>query len=177
MIRLFARLLTSRPGLVLGFAVVVTLALATGLPRLGFDMHPNATFGSDNQASKNLNRLHSIFGPDDNDLVVLVEGDGLLEWESLQSLRKFRDQIRSIDEVEFVASIFDLNKPHAAMPLIPAYVTDSFDAGQVLKDLRRHPVANDHLISADGNMLMLLVRIRGESLAVSVISRLIDPLN
>jgi len=168
--------MSGRPAIGVGFAVIVTVILSAGLPRIGFDMHPNATFASDNQASRNLDRLHAIFGPDDNDMVVLIEGDDLLEWESLRSLRKFRDQIRSIEGVKFVASIFDVNKPRAAMPLIPAYATEGFDADQLRSDLQRHPIAADQLISTDGGILTLLVRMEGKSLTVSDVTRVINPL-
>lgn len=174
--RLFAKLLSSHPAFGFGFAVVVTVILAAGLPRLGFDMHPNEAFTSDNQASKNLDRLHSIFGPDDNDMVVLVEGDGLLEPSSLEAIRKFRDQVDQIEEVIFVASLFDLNKPGSAMPLVPAYVSDRFEAERLKTDLQRHPVAAQQLISADGRVVTLVLRINGESLAVSDIARVIDPI-
>ncbi len=175
--RPFARLLSAHPALGFGFAVIFTLIFVAGLPRLGFDMHPNEAFASDNLASTNLARLHEVFGPDDNDLLVIIDGDGLLEWDSLQSLRRFRDQIRSIDDVRLVASIFDLNKPGKVMPLIPAYATDRFRADRLESELQRHPVAVDQLISADGRTLTLLVRIQGDSLAVTDISRVVEPLN
>ncbi len=174
--RLLARLLSGHPAVGLGFAVVVTAVLSLGLPRLGFDMRPNEAFATENQASRNLDRLHSIFGADDNDMLLLVEGDGLLQWESLESLRKFRDQVEAIEGVKFVASIFDLRKSQSVVPLIPAYVTDSFDANRLRKDLQNNPVAFDQLISLDGRILTMLVRMEGESLTVSDIARVIDPL-
>ena len=176
MIRRYARFISGNPALGFAGAIVVSSILALGLPRLGFDMHPNAAFASDNQASQNLDRLHRVFGPDDNDMVVLVEGDGLLEPHSLQALRTFRDQIRTIQEVKFVASIFDLNKPGLIMPLVPTHFSDQFDASRLQRDLRRHPVATDQLISSDGRLLTMLVRINGDSLAVSELSRVIDRL-
>ncbi len=177
MIRRFARVITGNPALGFGVALAVSLVLTAGLPRLGFDMHPNATFASGNQASKNLDELHRVFGPDDNDMIVLVEGDGLLEPDSLEALRKFRDQIRTIEDIKFVASIFDLNKPHHSMPLVPAFVSEQFDASRLRQDLRRHPVSADQLISSDGRLLTMLVRIKGDSLSISDISRVIEPLN
>jgi predicted RND superfamily exporter protein len=63
------------------------------------------------------------------------------------------------------------------MPLIPAYATDRFRADRLEAELQRHPVAAGQLISPDGRTLSLLVRIQGDSLAVSDISRVIDPLN
>lgn len=139
-------------------------------------MQPNATFASENQASKNLDRLHSIFGPDDNDIVILVESDHLLEPDSLAALRTFRDRAEQIDDVQFIASLFDLNKLGAAMPLVPAYVSDRFEAEKLKNDILRHPVGGEQLISPDGRVATLLVRIKGESLSVSDIARVVDPL-
>jgi len=176
-IRYYARLLCTRPAVGIGFALAVTIALAAGLPRIGFDMNPNSTFSADNEASENLSRLHAVFGPDDNDVVVIIEGDALLEWENLQALRQFRDAVESIEGVELVGSIFDLNKLGGAMPLIPVYATESFDAQLLRQQLQRHPVAANQLISPDGRLLNLLVRMQGGALSVSEVAQIIEPLH
>ena len=174
--RLFAKAIFGHPALVFSVVAAITVVLAAGLPRLGFDMHPNATFRSNNTVSQNLDRLHKIFGPDDNDIFVLLEGDGLLEPNSLEDLRRFRDQIEQTEGVKFVASLFDVNKPGTAMPLVPEYIGDRFDADQLKRDLDRHPVGANQLVSADGRILTMLIRIRGESLSVSEVAEVVNPL-
>ncbi len=171
----WARLVTAHPKACALVAVVLTLVLGAGLPRLGFDVRPNATITSDNQASRDLEVLTSRFGADDNDVVVMVEGRGLLEWENLQALRQLRDQIREIPEVETVASLFDLRKRGSSLaPVIPKYATDDFAADRLQAELMRHPVAANQLISDDGEMLVMWVRIAGGALPVSTIASVVD---
>ncbi len=103
--RQWTRFVTVHTKTCAAIVVLITVALGSGLPRLGFDIQPNATITTDNQASRDLARLKLVFGPDDNDLVVMVEGDRLLEWENIQALRELRDQIRAIPEIEHVSHV------------------------------------------------------------------------
>ncbi len=160
----WAKLLEQHQGTCLLVAILLTLLMSAWLPGLRFDTSPNATFVSDNQVSRDLDRLHATFGPDDNDIVVMLTGESLLEPASLTAMRTLRDQVRAIPQVESVSSILDLNKPGRITPLIPRYVADSFTSAQLLRDLTNHPLASNQMVSKDGSVVVMLVRMRGESL-------------
>jgi predicted RND superfamily exporter protein len=174
--RYWGRLVTVYPKPCAVIVLLLTIGLGAGLPRIGFDVQPGATIASDNQASRDLEQLVTQFGPDDNDLVVMVEGDDLLTWENLQELRRLRDQIRAIAEVQLVTSIFDLRRRGTAVaPLVPKVAGDDFDGGRLQDELSRHPVAAGQMISDDGKVLVLWVRIAGGSLPVSTLTEVVGP--
>ncbi len=174
--RRWTRFVSVYPKTCAAIAALITLVFGAGLPQLGFDIQPNSTITSDNQASRDLSQLISFFGPDDNDLVVMVEGDQLLEWDNLQALRVLRDQIRSLPEIESVASILDLHhRGRSLAPLIPRYVTNDFDPELLRRQLLAHPIAANQLVSADGKMVVIWARIAGGSLSVSAIDSVVRP--
>ncbi len=171
---LWAQLMVKHRRTCMVVSVLLTLLSAACLPRLNFDIRPNSTFQAENKASRDLERLHTIFGPDDNDIVVMLTGDTLLEPNSLAAMRTLCDQIRDIPEVESVSSILNLNKPGRIVPLVPRYLTDSFDSNRLLVELREHPLAANQMVSDDGKVISLVARMRGDSLSVSSLSECIE---
>ena len=174
--RYWARLIIPCPRLCAIITVLLTLLLGAGLGRIGFDVEPSATFTGENQVSRDLSRLHEDFGRDDNDIVLMISGDHLLEWESLQRTKEFRDQIASLPTVDHVASVFDIKQRGRSAAIIPIARPDKFDAELLAEQLTTHPIAAGQLISVDGSLLVMVARIEGESLAVSGVTDVINPL-
>ena len=175
--RLWARLVTVHPNICLLVAVAITILLGLGLPKLGFDIRPNATITSDNKPTHDLNQLKETFGPDDNDIVIMIDGADLLSPGKLEALREFRDAIQSIDQVQHVVSVFDVRKSgRSVSPLIPTHIGDDFDPAKLCKDLLASPVAANQLVCKEGRLLVMWARIKGGSLTVSSISAVIDPI-
>ncbi|TWT94498.1 efflux RND transporter permease subunit [Stieleria varia] len=179
MIRHIARLVLACPKFWAIGSVITTLVMAVCMTQISFDIQPSATITSDNQTSRDLARFHDEYGRDDNDVVLLIEGDDLLQWNQLQQLRKLRDQLQELPGVQYVASILDVRRRTGSMiPLIPRDVADDgagFDAETLLSELIKHPISKDQLISDDGKMLAMWARIEGDSLAVSGITQVIEP--
>ena len=79
-----------------------------GLLKLSFDVSPNDVFLSDNTASMQLEQLYRDFGHEDNEIVIVLEGDSLFEPDALEQLRLYRDQLLELPKITSVGSIFDL---------------------------------------------------------------------
>lgn len=151
-------------GTVLGFA---------GLMQLSFDVSPNAVFASENQTSRDLDQLYADFGHDDNDIVVVLEGDSLFRPDSLRGLRDLRDQLRLIDDVEGVSSVFDLRDRRSGVLMIPRFLREDVDVDVLRKRVTSHPIAVSQFVSQDGRMLVMLIRVAGESLPLSKLSQVV----
>lgn len=172
--RHWARFLTAKPLACGIIALLLTSVAVLGLPRLGFDIRPNSTTASQNQASTDLENLKANFGADDNDIVLIASGDDLLSWPHLQAYRQLRDQIRAIEDVQHVGSVFDIRRRGKLAPLIPTLAGKGFDPAKLRDQLLRHPIAANQCISGDGKLLVMWARIKGDSLTVSTISSAID---
>ena len=80
--------------------VVGTLIACLGLLRLSFDVSPNDVFLSDNATSKQLEQLYEDFGHEDNEIVIVLEGESLFDPEGLENLRRYRDQLDQLQRSE-----------------------------------------------------------------------------
>ncbi len=177
MVRVWSRVIVEHPRLWAVFTILMTVMLGAGLRRLQFDIRPNAVFSAVNQVSRDLDDFHERFGPDDNDLLIMIEGEDLFELETLLRIRRLRDQLREINGIAHVASIFDLRQRGSTFfPLLPQEVGSRFDV-QVYRDaVLRHPIAADQLISRDGEVLLLWARLDGESLSVTQVTGVVEPI-
>jgi len=74
--------------------IVVGSAFAClGVVKLSFDVSPNDVFLSDNATSRQLEQLYATFGHEDNEIVIVLEGDSLFESGDLAKLRQYRAQL------------------------------------------------------------------------------------
>ena len=144
-----------------------------GLARLSFDVSPNAVFKSDNQTSRDLDQLYTDFGHDDNEIVVIVEGEDFFQREKIDQLRIFRDRLRAIPDVERVASVFDLRDQRSGLLLIPRFILPNADYDEIRRKVTGHPISANQLVSQDGRMFVLLIRVRGDSLPLSKLSKVV----
>ncbi|MEZ6087173.1 MAG: MMPL family transporter [Pirellulaceae bacterium] len=175
--RYWARVAIWHPGYLLSLVVLITLACGAGFAKLRFDTSPNAVFSSSDDSSQDLERLHQVFGPDDNDLLLMIEGSHLLEPEMMPKLRAFRDQMQQLEAVAGVASVFDLRTGSSMLPVIPVNIPASWDAEKILDDLTRHPSAVEQLISRDGTLMVFWVLLEGSDLTQSQIGSAMAPID
>ncbi|MGI9471645.1 MAG: efflux RND transporter permease subunit [Rubripirellula sp.] len=152
------------------FVSLVTLLALAGFAQLSFDVSPNAVFTSENQTSRELDRLYADFGHDDNDIVVVLEGDDFFTVDKLNQLRELRDQLRAVPEVEGVASLFDLRDRRSGLLLVPRYLRETADSDSLRQSVAEHPIAANQFVSGDGRMLVFLIHVAGESLPLSKLS-------
>ena len=141
-----------------------------GLLKLSFDVSPNDVFLSDNTASMQLEQLYRDFGHEDNEIVIVLEGDSLFEPDALEQLRLYRDQLLELPKITSVGSIFDLRDRRSGLLVVPRYFHPGFEVAKLKRELTQHPIGKNQLVSHDGSMLVLVVRVAGQSLPLSALS-------
>ena len=148
--------------------LLLTVTALVHISRLTFDVQPDSIFSSENQTSKDLQRFHELFGPDENDLVILFEGDGLFTLENHQRLHGFRNKLSTDKRIDYVTSIFDLRESGSAFyPLFPNYADEKFDMHAYRRDVVTHTLAGNQLIGDDGRFLIFWIKLRGDNLSIS----------
>jgi len=141
-----------------------------GLLKLSFDVSPNDVFLSDNTASQRLEQLYRDFGHEDNEIVIVLEGEALFAPEGLEQLRLYRDQLVALPEITSVGSIFDLRDRGTGLLVVPRYLHPDFDVAKLKAQITQHPIGKNQLVSQDGSMLVLVARVAGQSLPLSALS-------
>jgi predicted RND superfamily exporter protein len=141
-----------------------------GLLKLSFDVSPNDVFLSDNRASQQLQQLYRDFGHEDNEIVIVLEGDSLFEPDGLEQLRLYRDQLLELPKITSVSSIFDLRDRRSGLLVVPRYLHSDFEVAKLKRQITQHPIGKNQLVSHDGSMLVMVARVAGQSLPLSALS-------
>ena len=165
-----SRIIVDHWKLVSWLVVFGSVLAVLGVLRLSFDVSPNAVFLSENAVSKQLQQLYGDFGHDDNEIVVVIEGPTLFEPEMLALLRQYRDRLVDLPDVLNVSSIFDLRERQSGLLVLPRYMLPDSDADRLKRQVTQHPIGKNQFVSADGNMLVMVAHIAGESLPLSKLS-------
>jgi predicted RND superfamily exporter protein len=123
--------LVNRAGLLLAVCFVVAAAFATQIPRLTADFTPSDLFASFGDQEEVAAEFRSTFGNTDNVLLVLLEGEDVLDKESLETTARLTARIRDLEDVVRLESITSLPTRHAgedsaAATTKDASVTDAY---------------------------------------------------
>ncbi len=141
-----------------------------GVVRLSFDVSPNDVFLSDNATSRQLEQLYATFGHEDNEIVIVLEGDSLFESGDLAKLRQYRDHLQKLPAIVSVSSLFDLRDRRTGLLVVPKYLHPEFDSEKLKTQVTQHPIGRNQLVSQDGSMLVFVARVAGQSLPLSKLS-------
>ena len=147
-----------------------TVLAFLGLWRLSFDVSPNDVFMSDNATSKQLEQLYEDFGHEDNEIVIVLEGDTLFDPDGLEKLRQYCDQLDQLPAIVSVSSLFDLRDRRTGLLVVPTYLHPDFDVEKLKTQVTKHPIGKNQLVSQDGSMLVVVARVAGKSLRLSTLS-------
>lgn len=150
--------------------VVGSVFALVGVLRLSFDVSPNDVFMSDNATSQQLQQLYDDFGHEDNEIVIVLEGDSLFQPDSLEKLRQYRDQLNELPQIVSVGSLFDLRDRRTGTLIVPKYLHPRFDVAKLKNQVTQHPIGKNQLVSQDGSMLVFVARVAGQSLPLSTLS-------
>ncbi len=150
--------------------VAGTVLAFLGLSRLSFDVSPNDVFMSDNETSKQLEQLYEDFSHEDNEIVIVLEGDSLFDLDSLENLRQYRDRLDQLPAIVSVNSLFDLRDRRTGLLVVPKYLHPEFDVEKLKSQVTQHPIGKNQLVSQDGSMLIFVARVAGKSLPLSTLS-------
>ncbi len=154
--------------------VAGTVLAFLGLWRLSFDVSPNDVFMSDNATSNQLEQLYEEFGHEDNEIVIVLEGELLFSSVGLEKLRQYRDQLEQLPAILSVSSLFDLRDRRTGLLIIPKYLHPDFDLEKLKSQVTQHPIGKHQLVSQDGSMLVFVARVAGKSLPLSTLSAAVN---
>ena len=158
---------TNRRPLAIALAFAA-IAAGWGASSVEFDEQPRDVFARRGPAYQRLEQLFRDFGPDDNDVLIVIDAQELFTAESLSTLRLLADKLRNLDGVESLFSIFDVRRRGSRLiPLIPSLDSDS-ERFVVARDRAlRHPIVAGHMLTEDARSMTMVLRLAGESLSVA----------
>ena len=146
--------------------VVCSILAAFGLSRLRIDDDLRSLLRNGSDDFVVIDEIADRFGAPDRDCIVRVTATTgpLFAPVPLGKLRDLVDDLERVDGVEEVRSMFDVRRQGAAGALLPAIPRvsgplDEAGCAQALERCSKHPLIAGHLLSADAQSALLLVRL------------------
>lgn len=158
-------------------AISLIAVSLVGVRHLRFDDDPTAIFRSQSTDFLLLRELETQFTTDENDVLVILEGDDLMSPENLSLLRTLVDRTIKLPGIDSVTSILNMRRVGSrTVPLVP-YPGASPDRFQRARDEAKvHPLVRGQLLSEDGRTMAMIVRLAGDALSTADIDQMLEQL-
>ena len=173
---LLARLFVTHRAWVGVACAVFSLLALFGASRLQIDDVPSSLFRSQDEAYALLEEVFRDFGTDDTDCLVVLEAEQMISPEGVAVMRALDRRLGEIPEVEAfsMADVLVFDGALLPRPLLPLAdgQPEAFDRARELA--QAHPLVGDQLLSKDGRMALVVARVGGADVPISVLRRRLD---
>ena len=175
----YAGFVRDRAWLVASLVAVATAFAVVGLGRVDFDEEPRNFVHHDARDKALLDELFRDFGADDTDVLAAVEGLSPRDPETVRVVLGLIERLRDEDEVLSVSSPFDarrVGRPLVPLfPRTPEHFTPERLAG-AFAAARAHPALVGQLVSRDGSVFLIAIRLRETSGGIAETRRQVERL-
>lgn len=140
---------------------LVTAFFIAGITQLQFSSELREIFRSDSPHYETFRNMTKRFPGSERDVFILVEGDDLFTPEKLEALRVFQIELRFVEGVRSILSIFSARMPVQPDGSRPHVLPDPIDGSHDLDTLRttllKHPLVANKLMDKDGRLALYVV--------------------
>ena len=159
------------PRAVLLGLLVVLLLSGYGLSRVSFNSDLREIYRTNSSAFAELVAMTRQYATGANEVYVLLEGPALLTRPTLRRLRELHLDLRFVDGVNQVTSVFSARAPPSperrSRPLIPSQIPEGRALQSIIARLHAHPFAGGTLLSRDGRTALMIVELAGRNNSLS----------
>ena len=157
----YDRLILRRPWLVLALVALLVGGFATQLEKIKLDASADSLMLQGDPSLEFYRKISAAYSSEDFLLITWQPHAPLLAPESLLPLRRMADELRLLDGVSSVVTVWDvplLESPMVTLSDItssdplPSLEKPDIDMGLVLKELTTSPIYADLLVSRDGQL-------------------------
>ena len=141
--------------------ILLTVVAAFGIARIKVDDSLSQLFRSDSAEFRQYESLSSRFPSSEYDVLVVVEGPGLLKRESLEQLRNLVTDLHFVDGMNGLISLFSAREaPKKGLlppPLFPAELPMGADYDALIERVKTNEIIRGKLLSEDGELALIVV--------------------
>lgn len=151
---------------------MVTAVAGYGITQISINDNLADIFKADNPDYRQLVQFFDEFGADDNECVVVLQSDELFSRQSIAAIRRLTDGLDALPDVDRVYSILDIRRRAVGrvfVPLLPKDDADDEAFALARERALKHPLALGHLLSEDGNTMLLSARLAGGAVSTAEI--------
>ncbi len=158
--------LSHRTLCVLAF-IVLSLAAAVGFARVKVDNSLSQLFRSNTDEFRTYEEVTRRFPSNEFDVLIVIEGDRLLERDSLQKLRDLAIGVQLIDGTRGLISIFSAREPpdngQIPPPLFPDPLPQGAEYQTLVKRVMANEIIRDKMLSPDGKLTLMVLALEPDA--------------
>ena len=141
--------------------IVLSLIAAVGFARVKVDDSLSQLFRSDTDEFRTYEEVTHRFPSNEFDVLIVIEGDRLLERDTLQKLRDLAIDVQLIDGTRGLISIFSAREPPNNGQIPPPLFPDPLPQGDEYQTLIQRVMSNeiirDKMLSPDGKLTLMVL--------------------
>ncbi len=140
---------------------VLCVAAAFGVARIRVDDSLSQLFRSGSQEFKQYEEVTRRFPSSEFDVLIVVEGQRLLERDSIEKLRDLVTDLQLVEGTRGVISLFSARQPpeegKLPGPLFPAELPEGADYTRLIDGVMTNEIIRGKLLSTDGELALVVL--------------------
>ena len=149
--------------------VILSAIAAVGFVRVKVDDSLSQLFRSDTDEFRTYEEVTRRFPSNEFDVLLVIEGDRLLERASLEKLRELAIELQLIDGTRGLISIFSAREPPdqgpIPPPLFPNPLPQGADYQALIKRVTSNEIIRGKMLSDDGKLTLMVLALEPSSTA------------
>ena len=149
--------------------VILSAIAAVGFVRVKVDDSLSQLFRSDTDEFRTYEEVTRRFPSNEFDVLIVIEGDRLLERSSLEKLRELAIEVQLIDGTRGLISIFSAREPpeqgSIPPPLFPNPLPEGADYQALIKRVTSNEIIKGKMLSDDGKLTLMVLALEPSSTA------------
>lgn len=141
--------------------ILLTVVAGFGVSRIKVDDSLSQLFRSDSAEFRQYEALSSRFPSSEYDVLIIVEGENLLERSSLEQLRDLVTDLHFVDGMKGLISLFSARQPpqegQLPPPLFPADLPEGDEYEALIERVKSNEIIRGKLLSEDGTLALVVV--------------------
>jgi uncharacterized protein len=149
--------------------VILSAIAAVGFVRVKVDDSLSQLFRSDTDEFRTYEEVTRRFPSNEFDVLIVIEGDRLLERSSLEKLRELAIEVQLVDGTRGLISIFSAREPpeqgSIPPPLFPNPLPEGADYQALIKRVTSNEIIKGKMLSDDGKLTLMVLALEPASTA------------
>jgi uncharacterized protein len=149
--------------------VILSAIAAVGFVRVKVDDSLSQLFRSDTDEFRTYEEVTRRFPSNEFDVLIVIEGDRLLERASLEKLRELAIELQLVDGTRGLISIFSAREPPdqgpIPPPLFPNPLPQGADYQTLIKRVTSNEIIRGKMLSDDGKLTLMVLALEPSSTA------------
>ena len=158
--------------------IVLSLLATVGFARVKVDDSLSQLFRSDTEQFRTYEEVTHRFPSNEYDILVVIEGDRLLERSSLEKLRELAIDIQLIDGTRGLISIFSAREPpqqgQIPPPLFPSPLPQGAEYQALIERVMANEIIRDKMLSPDGKLTLMVLALEPAATGPDSLNKVVE---